>query len=530
MQGLRAGIRSLYLSRVSCPIAIALLTIGQLTIGWAHPTRAQAPPAAPKMIAVQRFQVIGNTVFRPWELANVTQPYEDQTIGLDQLQKAADAVTRYYLDHGYLTSRAVLADQEIANGIVKIQVIEGNLAAIEIEGSKHVDPSYVRDRLMRTQRQPLNQESLENSLRLLKADPLFQNVEAALREGNSLGNSILNVRLADAKTRLASIGVDNYNSPSVGATSLTVALGSRNSSGYGDLFLANYARSTTGGSVKTNFLYQHLLNSMQGTLEFRVSPNQFRITQPDLQDFDINGRSDLYEVNLRQPIVREPNEEIALGLGVVHRRGVTVIGDFLSNANQSTTLRFSQDLLKRDYGGMWTASSQLNLGLISSENPDGKTASPFITWTGQIQRLQFLGKNNAIAAALSWQVPGSALPPTQQFSLGGAQSLRGYPYGAFTADGGMLFSIEQQLVIQRNAKGQSLVKLSPFIDLGTFWHHPEHRNAQNQPRLFSSAGIGVTWQPLKNWSLQIDLALPLRAIEPKTKRAPAIYFNSNFNF
>jgi hemolysin activation/secretion protein len=494
-----------------------------------------AVTSAPKLVAVKGFKIHGNTIFRDWELANVTQPYTDQELSLDDLQKAADAITRYYLDNGYMTSRAILGDQTIDAGIVQIQVIEGHLENIEIEGHKKVDTSYIKARLGRIQRHPLNQESLENSLRLLKADPLFSNIEAALREGKGLGGSLLNLRLVEANPRIATISIDNHNSPAVGAIVMDVMGSTRNLSGFGDSLTVNYGRSLTGGTQRGNFAYQHPLNGMNGTLALRVSPNQFRLTQADLQEFNINGRSDLYEVGLRQPIVNQPNEQIALGLSLVHRTGVTIIADSLSSASHSTTLRFGQDLLKRDYTGMWTGSSSLNLGVSGNQDSeqaliDESTDSKFLTWTGQLQRLQFIGKNYAIATALNWQIAANTLPAAQKFSLGGATSLRGYPVGFFSADSGVSLAIEPQIVIKRNATGQSIVKVSPFIDLGTVWNHDRETSRVKTGNLFGSAGLGVTWQPTKQWSWQVDIAMPLRSVKSNGSVSPTFYFTSNYAF
>jgi hemolysin activation/secretion protein len=498
-----------------------------------------AAPISPQSIYIQRFKIIGSTVFRPWELENVTQPYENQPSTLDDLQKAADAVTRYYLDNGYFTSRAVLADQKIVDGVAYIQVIEGKLENIEITGNQKVNTRFIKAQIARAQRAPLNQESLENVLRLLRSDPLWANVEASLQEGETLGSSNLSLRLTEAKSRFSSVSIDNHNPESIGKTSLNAILGNRNLTGSGDLWLANYAQSLTGGSRRSYFLYQRPFNPMQGTVSLRISPNQFRITQADLKEFDIAGRSDLYELGVRQPIVRQPNEEIALGLGIVRRTGVTAVADFLTNASQSTSLRFSQDLLKRDYKGLWIANSQINLGMSKGQATDRETNSQFLTWTGQLQRLQFLGKNHAILAALNWQLTGDSLPANQKFNLGGAQSLRGYPHSFFSADNGIALSIEQQWVLKRNSAGQTLWKLSPFIDLGAFWDHTQSSESSTESssesnsaksNLYSSAGIGLTWQPMKNWSVQIDVALPLRSVDPDGGLSPAFYFNSSYEF
>jgi hemolysin activation/secretion protein len=483
----------------------------------------------PGKVRIQQVKVLGSRVFREWEFANVTQPYEDQELSLEELQQVADAVTRYYLDHGYMTSRVVLADQTIENGIVYLQAIEGNLEAIEIEGNKKVNPNYVRKRLMRAQRSPLNQESLENSLRLLKSDPLFSHVEASLREGQQSGSSILKVQVTEAKSFIGSISVDNYNAPSVGSLSLGLLVGTRNLSGQGDVLFAHRSQSFTGGTQQNHILYQRPINAMQGTLSLRFSPNQFKITQPDLEEFDITGRSDLLEVSIRQPIMRQPAEEIALSLSVVKRQGQTLVADYLASSQQSTLLRFGQDWVRRDYKGVWTANSQFNLGTTQSET-QAEPSKNFLTWTGQIQRLHFLGKNHAIAIGANWQFANRELPSSQQFSLGGAQSLRGYPHSFLTGDNGISAFLEQQFVLQRDQGGQPRLKVSSFLDIGTVWNHVSPDQEKSRTDLFRSIGIGVSWQPNQRWFIKVDVAFPLQAVSDSPAFSPAIYFQSNYQF
>ena len=80
---------------------------------------------------------------------------------------------------------AVLIDQQIVDGVVQIRVMEGFLASIGVE-PKHLT-HYVESRVRLGERAklPLNKEQLEDQLRLLKADPLFTNVEASFKAWRS---------------------------------------------------------------------------------------------------------------------------------------------------------------------------------------------------------------------------------------------------------------------------------------------------------------------------------------------------------
>jgi hemolysin activation/secretion protein len=488
---------------------------GGLLIGFLLVT----PPLQAAPITVQRFKVLGSTVFNEWELSNITQPFEDQSITLEDLHKAADAVTRYYLDHGYLTSRAVIGNQTIENGTVYIQVIEGNLENIEIQGTRRVSQEYVRDRVQLAGRQPLNQESLENQLRLLRADPLFSNIEASLREGNNVGNSILNIRVTESKPLITDLGVDNYGAESVGAETLSATVGTRNLTGVGDTLLANHSQSS--GSRLWNLSYQRPINAKQGTVLVRVAPSQYQITQPDLKELDISGTSNSYEITLRQPLSRQPQKELALSLGLVHRSGETLISDFLVDSSESTKVRFGQDFLKRDRSGIWLGRSQFNFGKQSDQ-------SNFLTWTGQLQRFQSLGKNHLLSTEFSWQFTRDRLSPSQQFHLGGFQSLRGYAPNLLSGDNGIAIAIENQITLKRSSVGNPTLQVSPFIDLGTLWNQPSEFVSTEVRSFFASTGFGVTWQPFPKWSLRADIAFPLTPLGDTQN--PILYFNSHYRF
>ncbi len=175
-----------------------------------------------------------------------------------------------YLDRGYITSRAILTNQEIRNGLVEIQVIEGSLEKIEVQGTKRLNPNYVRSRIALGVGKPLSTANLKEQLRLLRSDPLLENIEASLRSGSGLGQSILVLRVTEAKTFDSTLSIDNYSPPSVGSERLGVSTNFRNLTGIGDEFAAAYYRSTRGGSNIYDFSYRLPLNAMNGALQLRT--------------------------------------------------------------------------------------------------------------------------------------------------------------------------------------------------------------------------------------------------------------------
>ena len=69
------------------------------------PRLPELPEPSPNQIQVLRYEIVGSTVFSPEELSVITEPFTGK-VSFDQLQKAAQAVTDYYLKHNYPTTGA----------------------------------------------------------------------------------------------------------------------------------------------------------------------------------------------------------------------------------------------------------------------------------------------------------------------------------------------------------------------------------------------------------------------------------------
>ena len=82
-------------------------------------------------IFVHDIHVTGSTVFSDAELAEVTAPYRNREVTSDDLERLRLALTLLYVNRGYLTSGAIIPDQDVRMGLVVIQMVEGKLARID---------------------------------------------------------------------------------------------------------------------------------------------------------------------------------------------------------------------------------------------------------------------------------------------------------------------------------------------------------------------------------------------------------------
>ncbi len=491
------------------------------------PTPTAPAPESDQTVNVSTIEVSGSTIFGPEQLNPIVQPLEGRAISLNELRTAADAITKLYLDQGYLTSRAILPQQTITDGVVQIQVLEGRLEDIQIEGNRRLLKSYIRDRIQLGAKTPLNTNKLEEQLRLLKIDPLFKNIEASLRPGSEQNTSILVVRVTEAKNFSSAIALDNYIPPAIAPERGSIALQYQNLTGRGDVLSGSYAVGTNlgkfdwGASNVFDISYSIPVNAMNGTLQLRTVQNSNRITRSDLDPLGLEAESSYYLINFRQPIIRTLRQEFALSLGFEIQGGQTFIfndtpfpfgiGPDANGVSRTRVLQFGQDWLRRDQQGAWLLRSQFNFGLgifDATTNPAPIPDGRFFSWLGQGQRVQRLGGDNYLLLRSELQLSPNSLLPFQQFVIGGGLSVRGYAQNARSGDNGFRLSAEGRFPVLHDQARNPVLQLAPFLDLGTVWNNGSNPNGSVSQGFLAGAGLGILWQPNRHLDLRIDYALP----------------------
>ncbi len=511
------------------------------------PEEVSPPPEPPDEepsdtaeIAVQSIEVVGSSVFDEEDIAPITDPVAGTLVTLEDLQQVADAITQLYLDEGYLTSRAILEEQVITDGIVRIRVVEGRIGDIQIDGNERLRDAYIRNRIELGTQLPLRTDRLEDQLRLLRADPLIENVEASLRAGEGLGESVLMIRVAEADAFVLNLRSDNYSPPSVGSERVGLSLGHRNLTGRGDSFIINYDRTAQGGSNVVDFSYGIPVNPMNGSVQLRALIDRNRVVQEPFDELEIEGESERYEITYRQPLVRSPREEFALSIGFAYRDGEVLafdqiplsIGANEEGVTRTSVFRFGQDYVKRDVQGAWALRSQFSIGagILNATTNDGSPDSRFFTWLGQAQRVQRIGSDHLLIAQLDMQFTPDALLSSEQFVIGGGRSLRGFRQNARAGDSGIRFSLEDRITLSRNEAGASVFQVAPFVDLGVVWNDSDNIELLDQTFL-AGIGAGFLWEVLPNVNLRLDFTIPLVDLEDRGNNIQddGIYFSVNYD-
>ncbi|AFZ42843.1 surface antigen (D15) [Halothece sp. PCC 7418] len=512
------------------------------------PEELFSPPSAPEAVSeaeiprtltINAFRVVGSTVFSDEELTALLVPYTNRPLRFSELLQARNAITNYYLRQGYVTSGAILPPQKLTEGIVTIQVIEGKVEEIVVKVEGRLNPDYIRDRAALAAKTPLQIDELQSALQLLELDPGIASISAELSATPEVGKNLLTIQVETADTFALDLLVDNGRSPSVGTVRRQASLTESNLLGYGDEAFLSY--TNTDGSDAFEVSYRLPVNPRHGNLSFAYGRTHSEVIEDPFTPLDIQSDYRYYEISFYQPVILTPTQELTLGITASRQESENFlfedqpfplsVGSDAEGETRITALRFSQEWIQRGENEVFAARSQFSVGVdwldgtVNENAPDTR----FFAWRGQGQWVRRLAEDALILIRSDLQLASQSLPPLEQFGSGGLGSVRGYRQDALLSDNGWLASAEVRLPILRVDDWDSVLQVTPFVDLGIAWNN--ERNGENRPQLDSNVltgvGLGVRWQTGDHLTARFDWGIPLVDIDDRdeTLQEQGLYFS-----
>jgi hemolysin activation/secretion protein len=285
----------------------------------------------------------------------------------------------------------------------------------------------------------------------------------------------------------------------------------------GDRLLANYAN--TDGSNTLDLSYSLPINAENGTLSFNAGLSFSRVVQEPFDVLDIQSQARYLELELRQPVLQTPEREFVLGVVGTQRQSRTTLfdgeipfpglGADEEGRTRITALRFFQEATWRNRQEVVALRSQFAVGVdgltstINVEPPDSR----FFAWQLQAQWVRLLAPDTPLVMRGSLQVADRPLFPVEQFTLGGLDSVRGYPQDFILTDNGVFASAEVRLPLLRIPQISGLLQLTPFVDFGRGWNVSGQFNPD--PQTLVGTGLGLRLQ-LSDWlTVRFEWGIPL---------------------
>lgn len=471
---------------------------------------------------VKGFQFSGNTVFNEARLRRVVERFTDLQLNLYDLNRAADAVSRFYRDQGYPVAGAFVPVQRVEDGLVAIQVVEGRIGALRFDGGWRYT-----DKVLGAYLEPLAAEKqvtigqLERSLLLLNDLPGLD-ARATLAPGSRQGETDATIAI-DEKPLTLTLQMNNNGRKEAGATRYDAGLEFNNPLGIGDQLTWRGMKAERNLMRFTKLGYSLPLGADGLRLSLARSRVRYKVAG-DFAALGIEGLVDSDEIGLSYALRRSRVSNISLSAGI---KSTGSTQSALATALSSSRLPVAsvgaaanwvhEDSASTSLSGTFSSNFRNNYG----GNPSalrGKVDLDFTHLAGLTPRWDVYTRVNTMVGA-------GAVPDTEKFSLGGPDSVRGYRVAEYRGDMGYLLTVEFRRQV---ALGNTGAQVSIYHDRGAV----RNTGFASQDGL-ASWGVGASVFPRKDSRIRADVAWPttLGSHRPGDGKSGArLWFSASVSF
>lgn len=480
---------------------------------------AAAAGAQPLRFEISRIVFEGNTVVTTPELEALARPYENRPVTIPELKGLTRAIKALYQKRGYLLARAAIPPQKLRpGGQVRVHVSEGRFGRVEVEGNRHYATRFIRRFFGRAMRGGLVEEARTQRSLILMGELPDLSVRSLFLPGSEPGTSDVSLRVHDRQPFHFGVDYNNFGSPLVGRNRAGLALWTGNLLAQGDELTARYTELFPSESDP---LLQAGYSIPVGTDGNRVTYSFARAVTAvsgDLAELDIRGAAEIHALTWQRPLVRELARAVNVSGGLVFK----TVENFVLG-----TTRVSKDDLRMLTFGLDTnvvadrtrtlASVQMTQGLGEwfAGNPQGDAESSragsgneFARWNVELFHVRDLGRGRFFIGRFSGQVASDPMAVSEQFALGGPDSVRGYIQSDFLGDNGYTTALEYRENLYTSPNRKLNVQGAVFLDHGDA-NLRRPQLGEVEQRSFTGAGAGLRAGIGRTSSVRVDVGFPL---------------------
>lgn len=437
-------------------------------------------------------------------LEAVAAAFKNRCIGTTDINTLLRAITNIYLDHGFITSRAYIPEQDLAQtGILRIQVIEGILEEVRINGKPAHGKTERLTAFPGMERQIANMRDVEqgldqiNRLRSRKAKSEFL-------PGESEGSSILNVTVEETRPWHIMIGNSNLGQESTGLSKTFAGITYDDLFGLNDILAFNYERS--GPDYQRKDDGRGSSNSYSGTFSipygywtYTLSGSWYDYSTSipgAFGDIATTGTSDHASLAAERVVARGADNLTKIRAVVAYKESDNfLLGQKIEVGSRKYTvgsIGLSHSL--RAMGSLWNVDFGLErglgwLGAVDKGSPSAGDAEPRFTKVTAATSMNHPFSVRQLDLALSSQGSLQWSPDnlfgSEQISLGGWSSVRGSRDGLLFGNNGYFVRNELSMSLSpwKETEWASTLfgQLQPYLGLD-FGH------ILSQPRYGISSG------------------------------------------
>ncbi|NNL87720.1 MAG: ShlB/FhaC/HecB family hemolysin secretion/activation protein [Marinicaulis sp.] len=478
------------------------------------PLLRDGPDINSPSIHIREIRLIGASAEFAKELTTLTQTFEERRLTGIDLQRLANVLTRAYMDQGYLFSKAFIRPQKFENGEVAVEISEGYLSRVAVNGdTSHPLVAYFNKAMPQ---RPLRRKTFARALSRVQSAPGYRLIDREIEKDADTANGYALSLSVEQKKVQARLDVTNkgvrvgepwraflrtrFNSVLRPADQLSL--------GYVAKPFALSELHYFSGTYQLPIGYSGLAVFVSGAMS-DSSPRSA------LAGRNLNGDLRTGSIGVNYPIIQSNQKQLSASakIDVINTRekedAAALYNDRLRVFRFSSTYKAKLKGESR-VGGFLQLSQGVNafnasdqVGLMTSR-PDAD--AQFLKLDGEASIQQFVNDRISFTASATGQYATSPLLYHEEFGVGGGSFGRGYDFGEILGDLGAAGYVEAALH-GRSAGILDSWEIYSFVDAGVVWNKGTRLSADGDP--LYSAGGGLRFVVGKNLFLSYEVAHPL---------------------
>ena len=447
-------------------------------------------------------------------------------IGVQGLNQALDLIQNRLISHGYVTTRMLLPQQNIASGTIQLKVVAGKVDQIQfVEGTSKRAHKF--NALPVKSGDILNLRNIEQGLENFKRVPT---VEADFKikpseQRTEPGYSDLELAWQQSKPYRLHLGIDDAGSDSTGKYQGTATLSLDNLLTANDLFYGSYNHDLGGGDSgkrgTDGFYLSYSIPYQYWLLNTSYSQSNYNQTVAGAnQSYNYSGKSKLIGADLSRVLYRDAKRKTSASVGGWYRESQNFINDVEVEVQRRKTAGWKASLDHSEYLANATLTGNVTYkrgtGAFSAMRAPEEEFGEAYTHVGILQanaslQVPFRVGQQNLQYLAEWRMQHSKKPltPQDRFSIGNRYTVRGY-------DGEQTLMADNGFLVRNELSGS--ISTFPMqwysgIDYGevggTTAHHP---NPLVGTSLFGAV-VGLRGQVFKSVSYDAFVGAPLKKPE-----------------
>lgn len=482
-----------------------------------------------KDIVIEDVPMLQNQDFK-----NRIIPFLGQPVNLDLLNEITREVVLHYRDNKRPVVDALVPEQDIQTGTIQVLVLDSRVGKLKVEGNRYFSKDILLGKLRIKEGGEIDSQILTQDLNWINENP-FRQVDLVYSRGENAQETDITLNIRDKLPLRVYSGYENSGNDSTGLDRFLAGFNWANAFGWDHIMSYQFTASDDFNTVTAHSLSYDIPLNRNATIKLLGSYAASHVNVGETGLDGINWQAGIRFIQ-KLPSWQELMHSVSAGFdfkeskteisfsGLQLSENMTHVNNFILGYNISldddwgrsaidTQVFYSPGNLSHkntdvQFGGPTSSGEFNDLSL----DPDSE-ANYYYTKI-KFNRQTKLPKEFLWLKQAEYTVGTTNLLPSEQMTLGGKNTIRGYSESEINADSGYFFRTELytpsfSLANFFNVNWNDQFRSLFFFDYAYGKNKFETVGATNNWEIYSS-GMGFRYLINPYFSMQLDWGFPLK--------------------